>query len=361
MSKFKFPTVLTYNKTIQPSTGVFYSLFGVEKDNFKINYKEKKGVVVDDIGIRTSISTYENNPDEITAENFSKSNLQRNDVAALDPESEWLMVEYNLNINNNLTPHSCNDPVIYDRLIEFLESFKSNIGYEELITRYLKNIVNANTMWKNKSFSEECYVEISYIDPSNGCEVLANFEVDFKDDFSILTTNQDEFNKLRDIIVEKMNKSEVFTMNVKNFLKLGKGQEVYPSEEFVEDKDKLGRSKILSSYKNKKGEKIATFHSVKIGNAIRKIDNWHNHESKKRVAVEMYAPDLNFGRILRDSKTNFFTLMESNFDKYEKALKTNKIDKEQINELNYIVACFIRGGLFNGKSEKKETKAKKSK
>lgn len=353
MAKFKFPSVLTYNKTIQPSTGVFYSLFDVNVEGNKVSYESKDGVVITTVGIRAAKSNYEDNVDA-KADKLAESNLQRIDTASLAPESEWLLVDYNVSFNNNImSPHSCNDLETYERMVAFANKFESVIGYKELIVRYLKNIINANTMWKNKSFAEEGYVTIEYYDSKNSVQREVHFNINFKDDFSVQEESQQDFDLLCEVLISKMTNKEVFTMNVKNFLKMGKGQSVYPSEEFVDDKNSVeGRSKVLSSYKNSKGRNIATYHNVKIGNAIRRIDDWHDHPSEKRVPVEMFAPDLNFARILRNSTNNFYSLLEKKLENYEKSLDKNDVSEEETNELNYIVACLIRGGVFNGKSKK---------
>lgn len=88
----------------------------------------------------------------------------------------------------------------------------------------------------------------------------------------------------------------------------------------------------------------AAIHNVKIGNAIRTIDNWYEG-AEFPIAVEPYGSVTQIGHAFRKSKNDLYTLLE----KWLSGEDINDSDK------NYVVANLIRGGLFQGeKSDKKK-------
>jgi len=101
------------------------------------------------------------------------------------------------------------------------------------------------------------------------------------------------------------------------------------------------KSKILYTVDGEK--KIAAMHSQKIGNALRTIDTWYNQaEEFGPISVEPFGSVTSRGRAFRNKKDDFYTLFDNWVTK----------DKEPESEQqNYIVAIFIRGGVFGEKSE----------
>lgn len=135
-------------------------------------------------------------------------------------------------------------------------------------------------------------------------------------------------------------------MKVTAFAFEGQGQEVYPSEEMILNKDKVeGRekkSKILYQVND-----IAAMHSQKLGNAIRAIDTWYpsfDEVETGPIAVEPYGAVTNMGMAYRtpEEKKNFYTL----FDDY-----SNGVDLDSDDDKNYVMAVLVRGGVF-GKNDK---------
>ncbi|MEI4850471.1 type I-F CRISPR-associated protein Cas7f/Csy3, partial [Klebsiella pneumoniae] len=83
---------------------------------------------------------------------------------------------------------------------------------------------------------------------------------------------------------------------------IGMGQEVYPSEELVFNKDKGNgeKSKVLYAV-----DGIAAMHSQKLGNAIRTIDTWYPEFSDAHIgpiAIEPFGAVTNLGKAFRSPK-----------------------------------------------------------
>jgi CRISPR-associated protein Csy3 len=150
---------------------------------------------------------------------------------------------------------------------------------------------------------------------------------------------------LSDFFIGK-NGSQYLMLDVNIYAKIGCGQTVYPSQEFVggsKSKDKDSKGKVLYSVND-----VAALHSQKIGNAIRTIDTWYPECDELDIgpiSVESYGSMTTISKAFRDpeSKKDFFTL----FDKFALG---QKIETED--EL-YVMAMLIRGGLF-GKKKKGE-------
>jgi len=92
---------------------------------------------------------------------------------------------------------------------------------------------------------------------------------------------------------------DFLVLDISCYAKVGRAQEVYPSEELVLDKGKGEKSKILYAV-----DDIAAMHSQKLGNALRTIDTWYPafddfEESAGPIAIEPYGAVTNLGNAYR--------------------------------------------------------------
>ncbi len=166
-----------------------------------------------------------------------------------------------------------------------------------------------------------------------------------KNDFSVPDDKKTEFKKIADKIAAALSgDSDPLRLEISGSGTLGKGQEVYPSQEFTENK-KAG--KVLASVPN--GEKRqAIMHSQKIGNAIRTIDIWYQGATPdKPLAIEPYG--------VIQQKALALRLPTSEMDLYTYLKKidelTSKIQNGITDESRYVMACLIRGGVYSGKKK----------
>lgn len=126
-------------------------------------------------------------------------------------------------------------------------------------------------------------------------------------------------------------------LEVTAYAKLGKGQEVYPSQELILDKGSGNKSKILYQVNG-----TAAIHTQKIGNALRTIDTWYPKYTKDGIgpiAVEPYGAVTSISRAFRNprDKADFYTL----FDDWSQGKKPERIEDQ-----HYVMAVLIRGGVF---------------
>lgn len=124
-------------------------------------------------------------------------------------------------------------------------------------------------------------------------------------------------------------------LEVHGYVRMGAGQEVYPSQELILDKGKSDKSKVLYHVKG-----IAGMHSQKIGNALRTIDTWYpDEDGVGPIAVEPYGSVTALGKAYRQpkQKQDFYNLLDG------------WMIKDQVPSLeqqHYVIATLIRGGVF---------------
>ncbi len=127
-------------------------------------------------------------------------------------------------------------------------------------------------------------------------------------------------------------------LQVEAFVRMGEGQEVFPSQELVLDNSgsKNGKkSKFLY-----KANGVAAMHSQKIGNAIRTIDTWYPEaETWGPIAIEPYGSVTSRGTAYRQpsAKQDFYNLL----DKW-----VLKDEAPSVENQHYVIGVLIRGGVF---------------
>ena len=124
-------------------------------------------------------------------------------------------------------------------------------------------------------------------------------------------------------------------LQVAAFVRIGAGQEVFPSQELILDKGSSKKSRTLYDV-----DGVAAIHSQKIGNALRTIDTWYPEASGNGpIAVEPYGSVTTQGKAYRQpkEKVDFYNLLDS------------WVIKDKVPELeqqHFVIATLIRGGVF---------------
>lgn len=314
MAQKNIPSVLAYERSIQPSIGLMYSLVGTTETPLRVMEEKLRGVISD---FKSG-----NNLEK----NIGNPNLQTIDVARLATNSDTLIVKFNIVfLNQTKEPliHNAKDNFA-ELLKEFSFEFKKINGYIELAKLYFRQIKNGSWLWRNLNIKQT--LEINFF-PSFDDEELIN-------KISLALSGEIPF-----------------MLNIVAKLKIGENQEVYPSQEFSESKefgaDGREKSKVLA----KLNDNQAYLHSQKIGNAIRTIDEWYNEYAIDRpIAVEPFGVNQALQKAFRKptDKTDLYTYL-SNLQVYIDELKKDILS----NESKFIMACLIRGGVFGGPGKEK--------
>ncbi|MFL7864669.1 CRISPR-associated protein Csy3 family [Vibrio cincinnatiensis] len=256
------------------------------------------------------------------------NNISEGDDAYLPNDLDTLKVSFSLRVIGDLgAPFGCNDPDFSRSIKERVLAYKPE-GLKELAYRYAHNIAAGRFLWRNRVAAEQLYIQITVNDQD---AIVFNGY-----DFSLKTFEKQRDNadlmKVANAIFEGLNSDEQFIcLTVDAFVKLGKGQHVFPSQEMNMGEKK----KVLFKLDN-----CAAMHSVKIGNAIRTIDDWYDN-AELPIAIEPFGAVTQQGHAYRKTKTDLYTLM----------MKWVNDEEVSENDKNFVLANLIRGGVFGGKAE----------
>ncbi|WP_085247576.1 type I-F CRISPR-associated protein Csy3 [Gilliamella mensalis] len=330
MSKDKITTasVLAFERSFDISDAIF-----AQQDNTDSN--KLSPVTVTEKSVRGTISNrlknaVANDPTKLDAE-IQKPNLQTVDVAALDADKDTLVVTWSCKVLPFLgKPSVCNDIEYQKELEKTTQDYIQTQGMLNLAKRYAINILNGRWLWRNRMTAEHISLSVTrkndkkpFIEVSDVKQYQLNvFDYDDK-----------SVNDLAKLIEAGLSGKEFVIFNVEAKLKMGLGQEVYPSQELILDTGKT-KSKVLYE-KNQQ----AAMHSQKISNAIRTIDTWYEDNAQFPIAIEPYGSVTSMGHAFRQpkQKSDFYTL----FDNW-----VLKGEKPALDQQHYVIAVLIRGGVF---------------
>ncbi|NUF49037.1 type I-F CRISPR-associated protein Csy3 [Gilliamella sp. ESL0250] len=330
MSKDKITTasVLAFERSFDISDAIF-----AQQDN--ADATKLSPVVVTEKSVRGTISNrlknaVANDPTKLDAE-IQKPNLQTVDVAALDADKDTLVVTWSCKVLPFLgKPSVCNDIEYQKELEKTTQDYIQTQGMIALAKRYAINILNGRWLWRNRMTAEHISLSVTrkndkkpFIEVSDVKQYQLNaFDYDDK-----------SVNDLAKLIEAGLSGKEFVIFNVEAKLKMGLGQEVYPSQELILDTGKT-KSKVLYE-KNKQ----AAMHSQKVSNAIRTIDTWYEDNAQFPIAIEPYGSVTSMGHAFRQpkQKLDFYTL----FDNW-----VLKGEKPSLDQQHYVIAVLIRGGVF---------------
>ncbi|WNN51139.1 type I-F CRISPR-associated protein Csy3 [Hafnia alvei] len=341
-SVIKTASVLAFERKLANSDAVMFS------GNWQGNVWQP--IQVREKAVRGTMSHRQKNPSVGDPAKLDKdpknANLQLVDIAALPMDADTLKMTFTLRVLGNLAePSVCNEKPYLDALREVIEGYVGEYGFGELALRYATNLANGRFLWRNRIGAEHIKVVVK------GSKTWT-FDAH---DFSLRSFDKRE-SDIQELAaeIEKGLKGNTFVrLEVVAFVCLGRGQEVFPSQELIQDREnsKGNDSKDSNSKKYKKSkvlyqvDGVAALHSQKIGNALRTIDTWHSNVDELGViAVEPYGAVTNRFIVCREpkDKIDFYTLLDN---------WLVKKDKPTPEQQHYVMAVLIRGGVFGGKSE----------
>ena len=329
----KTATLLAFERKLNNSDALFYSGRWDDRDA----HDGWPGVQVREKAVRGTISNrlksaVASDPTKVDAE-IRKPNLQTVDAAALPTGADTLKVRFTLRVIGGLShPSACNDVDYQAALRSTIDEYLENHGCREQAYRYACNLATGRFLWRNRIGAESVEVRI---ESSDGFEGTFDAYARSLDD---MTSEDPEIRAVADTIAKGLGGQGFSLLTVTAFVKLGEAQEVFPSQELVQDRQD-GKSKHLYTVAD-----VAAMHSQKIGNAIRTIDTWHPAaDDVGAIAVEPYGSVTSRGKAYRQpvEKLDFYTLLDNWI------VKGKSPETEQ---QHYVVATLIRGGVFGAAS-----------
>lgn len=322
------PSVLSFERKLEVSDALMFSgNWGETPENEK-NWKE---VRITKRQNRSTQSAYGIDDAKKSEPNPVSSD---SDDANLPIAHDTLKLSFTLRVIGNIgKPFACNEPNFETEISNKVRDFKVNEpGLKTLAFRYAYNIVNGRFLWRNRVCAENILI---LVETEDAFDVLKFNAYDFSMNDFERNAGDEKLEKLTQIIFDGLNgNNETFAfIKVNAYVKLGSGQHVFPSQEMNMGEKK----KVLFQL-----DSCAAIHNVKIGNAIRTIDNWYKSDAEFPIAIEPYGSVTQMGQAYRKSNIDFYSLM---------LRWLNEVTEISMDDKNYIVANLIRGGVFGGKSD----------
>ena len=333
----KTASVLAFERKLDPSDAIFRAGRWSERNAadswtpVRIRAKSVRGT------ISNRLKTKDQDPAKLDAA-IENPNLQTVDVAALPADADTLKVQFTLRVLAGAgMPSACNGAQYQAKLLQTVQAYVQQHGFTELANRYASNLANGRFLWRNRQGAEEIAVEVA---------VLKDGQPEESWLFDALALNtraldavDSKVKELGAVIAQGLSGKRHVLLQITAFVRVGAGQEVFPSQELILDKGSNGKSKTLYHV-----DDVAAMHSQKIGNAIRTIDTWYDGAADLGpIAVEPYGSVTTQGKAYRQpkQKQDFYTLLD------EWLLKDKVPPVEQ---QHFVMAVLIRGGVFGDAS-----------
>ena len=330
MAAVKTASVLAFERKLANSDGLLFA------GNWNKPDGDWKPVQVKEKAVRGTISNRQKGASSTKLDqDITNANPQRVDASALPFDCDTLKIVFSLRVLGDLaTPSACNSPDYQAVLSDTIKSYIADQSFVTLAHRYASNLANGRFLWRNRVGAEDIKVRVTQVTKEGETTWVFNgYDLSLRDfDY------QNEDLKALSAAIEQGLASDQFTyLKVEAFVKLGEGQEVFPSQELVLDSSST-KSKVLYDV-----DGTAALHSQKIGNAIRTIDTWYQGADEVGpISAEPFGSVTSRGKAYRSNKDDFYTL----FDKW-----MEKGQAPELEQQHYVIANLIRGGVFGSKSE----------
>jgi CRISPR-associated protein Csy3 len=342
-TELKTASVLAFERKLDPSDALFSAGRWADRGQGA----SWTSVVTREKSVRGTISNRLNSKDQDAAKLDAKiqsPNLQTVDVATLPNDADTLRVRFTLRILGGTgTPSACNNSEYQKKLQATVQRYIAEHGFGELARRYAHNLANGRFLWRNRIGAEAVEVQVRHQKQGETAEQWT-FDAHALSlrDFAAPANSETALNGLAKIIEQGLAGSAHALLEIVAYVRVGDGQEVYPSQELILDRgDKKGqKSKTLYAVNG-----VAGIHSQKIGNALRTIDTWYPDEAGEAIgpiAVEPYGSVTSEGKAYRQpqQKADFYNLLDGWVLKDKAPERDNQ---------HYVMATLIRGGVFGEK------------
>ncbi len=334
----KTASVLSFERKLDPSDALFFSGTWASRDNaanwpaVSIHEKSVRGT------ISNRLKTAGQDPAKLDAA-IQNPNLQTVDVAALpaNSDADTLKVRFTLRVLGGTgQPSACNDAAYREKLFAAVGGYVQKHGFTELARRYAANLANGRFLWRNRIGAEQVEVQVAHLKEGVAATTWTFDALSHSlSDLTAPSAEAANVLQLADLIASGLAGDNHVLLQVTAFVRLGAGQEVFPSQELILDRSRGDKSKTLYHVSD-----VAAIHSQKIGNALRTIDTWYPEAADNGpIAIEPYGSVTTQGKAYRQpkEKMDFYNLLDNWI------LKDKAPEPEQ---QHFVIATLIRGGVF---------------
>lgn len=337
MSKeLKTASVLAFERKLDPSDALLFSGNWDARDKstawpaVSLREKSVRGT------ISNRLKTSGQDPAKLDAA-IQNPNLQTVDVAALPADADTLKVQFSVRVLAGAGhPSACNDADYRKKLVSTVTGYAQQQGFAELARRYAANLANGRFLWRNRIGAEQVEVTISHLqDGKPSAQWTFDALSHSLHDLAAPTDESKPLDALASLVASGLSGDAHVLLQVTAFVRVGAGQEVFPSQELILDKGNSRKSRTLYDVSG-----VAAIHSQKIGNALRTIDTWYPEVAENGpIAIEPYGSVTTQGKAYRQpkEKVDFYNLLDGWIIK-DKA--------PTLEQQHFVIATLIRGGVF---------------
>ena len=282
----KTASVLAFERKLDPSDALFHAGNWVQRDTTEgwqavsISEKSVRGT------ISNRLKAKDQDPAKLDAA-IENPNLQKVDVAALPSTADTLKVVFTLRVLGGTgKPSACNDADYLNKLLDTVRGYVDTQGFDELGRRYAFNLANGRFLWRNRIGAEQVEVRVAHLVggiPQQAWTFDA-LALPLRS-FDAPSESHPALEGLARLVANGLAGQQHVLLQVTAFVRIGCGQEVFPSQELILDRGRGDKSKTLYQVNG-----VAGIHSQKIGNALRTIDTWYEGADEMGpIAVEPYG------------------------------------------------------------------------
>lgn len=338
--KLATASVLAFERKLDPSDATFHS--GMWEN--RADSHAWDAVVVREKSVRGTIGNRLKSKDQDPARldlAIESPNLQTVDVATLPHTADTLKVDFTLRILAGAgVPAACNSIIYKSRLLATVDQYVREHGFSELARRYATNLANGRFLWRNRVGAQAVEVVVQLLQDTQALKTWTfdALAMPLREMDRVDSRNK-ALKELGRTIADGLAGTSHILLRVKAFVRQGAGQEIFPSQDLILNKDSTSKSKTLYEI-----DGVAAMHSQKIGNALRTIDSWYEGAGELGpIPVEPYGSVTTLGKAFRQprSKLDFYSLLD------------NWVLREQpppVEQQHFVMAVLIRGGVFGDAS-----------
>jgi len=342
--KIDTPSVLAFERKIDPSDALFFA--GSWDDRHASAHWQP--VVIREKSVRGTISNRlkakNQDPAKLDAA-IEKPNPQTVDVATLPADADTLKVQFTLRVLAGIgEPSACNSIDFRHKLRDTVNGYVQQYGLTELVRRYAANLVNGRFLWRNRIGAEDISIQIAHLKTGQPAGQWTFDALAYSLRDLTATAAAPELTELAHLMADGLMGRAHVLLQVTAFVRMGSGQEVFPSQEIIMERARGEKSKTLYHVNG-----MAAMHAQKVGNALRTIDTWYEGADENGpISIEPYGSVTVQGKAWRQPKTreDFYNLFDGWIGK-NKALTSD--------QQHFVIATLIRGGVF-GKADEKVAK-----
>lgn len=337
----KTASVLAFERKLDPSDALFRAGNWADRNGstgwqaVEVREKSVRGT------ISNRLKAGEQDPAKLDAK-IESPNLQTVDVATLPSHADTLKVSFTLRVLGGAgTPSACNNADYQRKLLDTVKGYVDAQGFGVLAQRYAANLANGRFLWRNRVGAEQVEVRVTQLVEGRAATTWSFDALAMSlRDLDTPPANSADLKALATVLAEALAGTRHLLLEVTAFVRMGSGQEVFPSQELILDKGSSKKSKTLYSVNG-----IAGMHSQKLGNALRTIDTWYTDAAEQGpIAVEPYGSVTTQGKAYRQpkEKEDFYSLLDG-------WLIKDKVPATE--QQHFVMATLIRGGVFGDASK----------